>query len=65
MGHNGSPADPFFYAWHGLIDQIVDNWLKTTAGRNWITAHPGHPFLEIGYTHMDGWDDAYWAQQPL
>jgi hypothetical protein len=65
MGGLGSPSDPFFYGWHGLIDTIVDNWLKTTAGRNWINTHTGHPFLDIGFTHMDGWDDAYWAQQPL
>jgi hypothetical protein len=64
MGDLASPSDPLFYAWHGLIDQIADNWLKTTAGRNWIAAHPGHPFLQTGYTDMNGWDDAYWATQP-
>lgn len=61
MSYYGSPADPFFYAWHGYIDAIVDNWLKTTAGRNWINANPGHPFLNVGFTSMSGWDDSDWA----
>lgn len=60
MNGYGSPSDPIFYAWHGYIDTIVDNWLKTTAGRNWMTANPNHPFLQVGYTSMDGWDDADW-----
>lgn len=58
MGGFSSPADPIFYAWHGLIDSIVDNWLKTTAGRNWMTANAGHPFLNLGFTSMHGWDNA-------
>jgi hypothetical protein len=61
MGGFGSPSDPFFYGWHGLIDSIVDNWMKTTAGRAWINANPNHPFLQVGFTTMDGWDDANWA----
>lgn len=60
MGDFGSPADPFFYAWHGHIDTIVDNWLKTTSGRNWMNANPNHPFLQVGFTSMEGWDDADW-----
>jgi len=60
MGDFGSPSDPLFYAWHGYIDQIVDNWLKTTAGRNWMNANPNHPFLQVGFTSMEGWDDADW-----
>jgi hypothetical protein len=61
MGDYGSPSDPIFYAWHGLINAIVDNWLKTTAGRNWMNANPNHPFLQIGFTSMDGWNDVDWA----
>jgi hypothetical protein len=61
MGDFGSPSDPFFYAWHGLIDTIADNWLNTTTGRNWMNANPNHPFLQVGFTHMDGWDDVDWA----
>jgi hypothetical protein len=60
MGGFSSPADPLFYAWHGLIDTIVDNWLKTTTGRNWMAANPNHPFLNVGFTDMAGWDNADW-----
>jgi hypothetical protein len=35
--------------------------MKTTAGRAWINANPNHPFLQVGFTTMDGWDDANWA----
>ena len=52
--------NPFFYAWHGLIDKIADDWLKTTTGRNWMNANPNHPFLQIGFTSMTGWDDQDW-----
>ena len=55
-----SPADPFFYAWHGLIDAIVDNWLKTTTGRAWMTANTGHAFLNVGFTDMTGWNNEDW-----
>jgi hypothetical protein len=61
MADYGSPSDPFFYAWHGLIDKIADDWLKTTTGRNWMNANPNHPFLQIGFTEMTGWDDQDWA----
>jgi len=60
MSGFSSPADPLFYAWHGLIDTITDNWLKTTAGRNWMNANPNHPFLNVGFTDMSGWDNADW-----
>jgi hypothetical protein len=60
MGGFSSPADPIFYAWHGLIDTIVDNWLKTTAGRNWMNANPSHPFLNLGFTDMHIWNNADW-----
>jgi hypothetical protein len=58
-----SPSDPFFYAWHGLIDTIVDNWLKTTTGRAWMAANPGHAFLDVGFTEMHhGWNNSDWQQ---
>lgn len=60
MGSFQSPADPAFYAWHGLIDTIADNWLKTAKGQAWAAANPSHPFLNVGFTDMDGWDNADW-----
>ena len=64
MNSFASPADPFFYAWHGLIDTIVDNWLKTTTGRAWMNANTGHAFLNWGFIGMTGWNDEDWAPTP-
>ena len=55
-----SPADPIFYPWHGLIDQIATNWLTTTKGKAWAAANPNHPFLVEGFTNMEGWNNADW-----
>ena len=60
MGTYFSPADGAFYGWHGWIDAIVDNWLKTTTGQNWAAANPSHPFLDVGFSEMDGWDYVDW-----
>ena len=60
MGTYFSPADAAFYGWHGWIDGIVDTWLKTTPGKAWAAANPMHPFLDVGFTHMDGWDYVDW-----
>jgi hypothetical protein len=61
MGNMYSPADPIFYAWHGWIDRIADQWLATPKGKAWATANQGHPFLVQGFTSMDGWNNADWA----
>ena len=55
-----SPADPIFYPWHGLIDQIATNWLTTTKGKAWAAANPNHPFLVEGFTNMEGWNNTDW-----
>lgn len=60
MGGFYSPADPIFFAWHGLLDKIVDSWLATTNGQNWAAANPSHPFLVQGFTGMEGWNNADW-----
>jgi hypothetical protein len=53
-----SPADPIFYGWHGLIDTLADVWLATPNGKAWAAAHPNHPFLTVGFTSHEGWDNA-------
>jgi hypothetical protein len=58
MGSPYSPADPIFYGWHGLIDKVADVWLTTTNGKAWAAANPNHPFLKVGFTDHNGWDNA-------
>jgi len=53
-----SPADPIFYGWHGLIDTLADVWLATPNGKAWAAAHPDHPFLKVGFTSHENWDNA-------
>jgi hypothetical protein len=53
-----SPADPVFYAWHGLIDKLADAWLATPNGQAWKAANPNHPFLVPGFTNHEGWDNS-------
>jgi hypothetical protein len=52
-----SPADPIFYAWHGLLDSLADVWLATTNGKAWAAAHPTHRFLRQGFTDHGGWNN--------
>ena len=56
-----SPADPIFYGWHGLIDNLADVWLATPNGQAWAAANPNHPFLVVGFTNHHGWDNADFA----
>ncbi len=56
-----SPADPIFYGWHGLIDNLADAWLTTAKGQAWAAANPNHPFLAVGFTSHHGWDNADFA----
>jgi hypothetical protein len=56
-----SPADPIFYGWHGLIDNLADVWLATPNGQAWAAANPNHPFLKVGFTDHHGWDNADFA----
>lgn len=53
-----SPADPIFYGWHSLIDNLADVWLATPNGQAWAAANPNHPFLVVGFTNHHGWDNA-------
>jgi hypothetical protein len=61
MGGFYSPADPIFYGWHGLIDNLADVWLATPNGQAWAAANPNHPFLVVGFTDHHGWDNADFA----
>lgn len=56
-----SPADPIFYGWHGLIDNLADTWLATPNGQAWAAANPNHPFLKVGFTEHHGWDNSDFA----
>lgn len=51
-----SPADPIFYGWHGVIDNLADAWLATSTGQAWVAANPNHPFLAVGFTDHHGWE---------
>jgi hypothetical protein len=56
-----SPADPIFYGWHALIDNLADVWLTTAKGKAWAAANPNHPFLVVGFTDHHGWNNADFA----
>jgi hypothetical protein len=51
MGTLESPADATFYAWHGHIDQLIDQWLETDSGQAWAAANPSSPLLESDGHH--------------
>jgi hypothetical protein len=61
MGFSYSPADPIFYGWHALIDNLADVWLTTAKGKAWAAANPNHPFLVVGFTDHHGWNNADFA----
>jgi hypothetical protein len=45
MGGFESPRDPTFYAWHGHIDHVLDEWLATPNGQAWSQANPDSPLI--------------------
>jgi hypothetical protein len=51
MGGFASPKDPTFYAWHGHIDGLIDQWLATDSGKEWAAANPTSPLLGGEHQH--------------